>query len=402
MKRILLVIPAGGIGGMERLAENLFKTYQSEGYVVKVVKIIQQPSDIIGFGADEIALSTVDFSQMSSKQRYLFYFQIPVKLRKIIKKEQITHSISFGDMANLFSSLTGTSEYKIGSVHSLKSVELQHPNLFNRLTRIAYKSSYRSFNRLVCISQAIRKDLLENCGYRFPNNLDVIYNPHAISVYQQKAEEKMVEADLSIFEKPTVVFVGRITYQKAPWHLIAAFQLLKQKIADVQLVIIGDGVSEIEQKLHKQLDGYGIADAVHFLGLRSNPYPYFKAAQVVALSSFYEGTPNIIVESLAVGTPFVSTLSTDGITEMMTLDGQLVWSDDKLARTVTGIITPNFYNGDLTAPEQVAITENHHLMANALYEVLTTNTYREQVKLHQAEILKKYHIDLIAQAYLST
>ncbi len=128
MKNILLIIPYGGVGGIERLALNFYNHYVSKGYIVKVIKIIQLDSDIIHFGVDEIALSTKDFIKMPFINRLYFYCKIPFLIHKIIKKNKISHSISFGDMTNFFSSLSFTKEYKIGSIHSFKSIEFKEQN----------------------------------------------------------------------------------------------------------------------------------------------------------------------------------------------------------------------------------------------------------------------------------
>jgi len=86
MRKILLIMPYGSVGGMERLALNFYNQYREDGYEVKAVKIIQLQSDIIHFGTDEIALSTIDFNQMSFLRRFWFYIKIPFILRKLSSK----------------------------------------------------------------------------------------------------------------------------------------------------------------------------------------------------------------------------------------------------------------------------------------------------------------------------
>src|ERR1041384_141779 len=157
MKNILLIMPYGSVGGMERLALTFYDHYRSLGYKVKAVKFISLPEDIIHFGADEYALSHKDFNRFTFAKRMQFYLKIPKLLRKIIQKEQITHSIAFGDMANTFSSLTFTKEFKIASIHALKSVEFVNQTFLNRIFKLSYKTSYRNFDKVVCISQAIRE-----------------------------------------------------------------------------------------------------------------------------------------------------------------------------------------------------------------------------------------------------
>ena len=139
MKSILLFMPYGSVGGMERLAYTFYNKYKELGYKVYGVKIIGINSDIINFGEDEIALSLKDFVAYSKIDRIKFYLSIPFKLRQIIIDKKIDYTISFGDMANCFSALTKTKENKIASIHSLKSVEITKLTLMNKLFVKSYK-----------------------------------------------------------------------------------------------------------------------------------------------------------------------------------------------------------------------------------------------------------------------
>lgn len=98
IKNILLIMPYGSVGGMERLALNLYNEYKEKGYNVKALKFIKLDSDIINFGEDELYLKKSDFSSFSSFNRYKFYLQAPFLIRKIIKSYKIDYSIAFGDM----------------------------------------------------------------------------------------------------------------------------------------------------------------------------------------------------------------------------------------------------------------------------------------------------------------
>ena len=49
-KRILLLMPYGSVGGMERLALTFYNRMKKLGYKVKVVKLIKLEDDIILFG----------------------------------------------------------------------------------------------------------------------------------------------------------------------------------------------------------------------------------------------------------------------------------------------------------------------------------------------------------------
>src|SRR5690606_20941149 len=105
-----------------------------------------------------------------------------------------------------------------------------------------------------------------------------------------------------------------------------------------RLVFIGDGDADMTGYLQSLVDGYGIGEQVTFLGRRSNPYKYLANADVLALSSHYEGTPNVIVEAIALGVPVVSSHCTDGVVELMSTR-DVVGFDTPL-ELEAGIMTP--------------------------------------------------------------
>lgn len=400
MKNILLIMPYGSVGGMERLALNFYSHYKAQGYSVKAIKIIQLPSDIIHFGEDEIALSTLDFYEMSFAKRFWFYFKIPFLIRKIIKQNNILHSISFGDMANVFSSLSFTSEFKIASIHALKSVEFVTKSFLNTIFKLAFKTSYYFFDKVVCISQAIKKDLLENCGYKFKNNLQVIYNPHNVLDIERLASieiENQVENEL--FQNDVILFLGRLSAQKAPWHLIKSFSLLENKDNKIKLVLIGDGDINITNYLKELSEKLNIKQNVVFLGRKSNPYQYLKKAKVLALSSYYEGTPNVIVEAIATETPIVSSNCTDGILELMSIVENEQIEDFMI--TESGIITPNFFKGELSIPNNESITNEEIIFSKALKLVLFNENFKDKIIKNKSILLSKFNLERVANEYLS-
>lgn len=402
-KRILLMLPYGSVGGMERLALTFYEYYRSLGYFVKAVKFIKLESDIINFGADELFLSLKDFNGMSSQDRYLFYVRAPLALRKLIKKYKVTHSIAFGDMANLFSSLTFTREYKIGSVHALKSVELSSPTVFNKIIRFGFRSSYKNLDKLVCISKSIKEDLIVNCNYSF-NNLQVIYNPHPIKKLIALSSEPIIDPqELELFQGETILFLGRLSVQKSPWHLIHAFNILAASRKDARLLFIGDGDQQVMKYIKTLTAHLNIEKRVIFLGRRNNPYPYLKKVSCLALTSNYEGTPNVIVEAIALGTPVVTSFCTAGILELMSTDEALRYDNEGILETEAGIVTPNFYEGTLDMPKSFKNqpSDKERVFAKALGTVLEATKNRISMVIKQELLLKKFDLLTIAKQYLT-
>jgi len=149
----------------------------------------------------------------------------------------------------------------------------------------------------------------------------VIYNPHNIKQIELLTQEVLDSpSEEALFSKKVVLFLGRLSLQKAPWHLIKAFSLLQNDEDSIQLVFIGDGDQHMTDYLDQLIEKLQITKNVVFLGRKSNPYKYLKKATVLALSSYYEGTPNVIVEAIATETPIVSSNCTGGIVELMSVN----------------------------------------------------------------------------------
>ncbi len=395
--RILIILPYGGVGGMERLALSFYNQYKKDGYYIKAVKFISLDNDIINFGDDEIKLSDRDYVDMTKIKRLTFNLGIPLKLRQLIKKHRITHSISFGDPANFYSSITLTKEFKIGSIHALKSVEMSNNSKLSKLTKFGFEKTYKNFDKLVCISKAIKEDLEDNCNYK-AKNLTVIYNPHDFKEILKLSQSPLSKEDRKLFDNDVILFLGRLSAQKSPWHLIKSFSLVLKKNPEAKLVFIGDGDLHIINHLEDLIASLQISDKIVFLGRKSNPYKYLVNSKILALSSHYEGTPNVIIEAICLNTPVVSSYCTKGISELMSL-GEVNIKNSNIA-VESGIITPNLFKGTLGIPQNNIFLEEEELFAQAMNEILENDNFSTKLSKHKTDLLKKFDLETVANEYL--
>ena len=107
-------------------------------------------------------------------------------------------------------------------------------------------------------------------------------------------------------ERKHFVAVGRFNRQKGFDMLIDAFIEVIKVRKDVDLFIVGDytlGGGEIYHNLMQKVVENGLGDLVHCVGYKDNPYAYLKNADCFVLSSRWEGLPNVLIESLYLGTP---------------------------------------------------------------------------------------------------
>jgi glycosyltransferase involved in cell wall biosynthesis len=113
---------------------------------------------------------------------------------------------------------------------------------------------------------------------------------------------------------PVVLAAGRLERQKDFPTLLRAFALLRAE-RPVRLVVLGEGAWR--ERLAALAATLGVAADVDLPGFQPNPYPFLARTRVFALSSRWEGSPNVLTEAMALGTPVVATDCPSGPREIL-------------------------------------------------------------------------------------
>lgn len=150
-------------------------------------------------------------------------------------------------------------------------------------------------------------------------------------------------------QPPTLLFVGRLTEKKRPDDAIKALAILRGQLGfDARLDLIG--VGPMEHELRRLTRTLPIEDSVQFLGecVRSEVAARMRTVAAVVLPSAMapdgdaEGTPVVLIEAQALGTPCISTRHA-GIPEVIARrnDDRLVdeRNVESLARTMLHCLT---------------------------------------------------------------
>lgn len=127
--------------------------------------------------------------------------------------------------------------------------------------------------------------------------------------------------------------VGRATPQKGFDRLIAAFAVLAPQFQSWKLAILGDGAGRSE--LLAQARALSLMDRVLLPGRVGNAGDWYAAADLFALTSRFEGFPNVLLEALAYGVPAVAVDCQTGPRDIVRheVDGLLVAQNDDRALT---------------------------------------------------------------------
>ena len=207
-----------------------------------------------------------------------------------------------------------------------------------------------AYDRIVFVSESNRKSFLKH----FPECADkssVVYNFIDTERISSLAAEPI---DAELFSKKTadqltVVLPSRLESQKAFHRMLDAAKILKDRGLNIEWLILGRGYEY--DSLRQKQERCGL-DNVHFLGFRHNPYPYMKAADLVAILSEYEGLALTVAEGLIAGTPVLST-RTGGIAEILSDEYGWIVENDLLS--IIDGLTAVYYDRKLTEEKRTAL-----------------------------------------------
>lgn len=194
------------------------------------------------------------------------------------------------------------------------SVEAKNSSQLSvRLSPLAARLSYPLADRVVAISKGVAVDLAKTICRPF-DKIDIIHGAIITPNLFQQAQEPIDHPWFEAGEPPVVIALGRLHKQKDFPTLIHAFAKVRQTLL-ARLMILGVGPEE--DNLKSLIHNLGIEKDVEMPGFFLNPYPYVARAGVFVLSSAWEGLSNILVETLALGTPIVSTDCPSGPSEVL-------------------------------------------------------------------------------------
>ena len=212
----------------------------------------------------------------------------------------------------------------------------QMSNFASLLQKFFYKYFSRFASTWVFLSEDLKTDFINL--FKLKINTFVISNSYDPSLIIEKSKinhdnEKILNEKKSKF---IISVVGRLADQKDPF--LALRTILKLKELNLNLVcnFIGDG--ELRGQLERFIEERNLKEIVFFKGYKSNPEFYIKHSNLVLITSRYEGIPNVLLESIALNTPIVTTSFISGPKELLLKYNYNYVSSDRNPETLCNLI----------------------------------------------------------------
>lgn len=352
--KILHVITSLSTGGAEKLMVDLLPRLRDLGNEVELLLFDGKRTSFYN-----------ELEQNGIKIHYLsiginVYNPLNIfKLVKYLKRYDVIHT--HNTVCQYFVPIS-----KIIAFSKCKLVTTEH-NTSNRrrkynLFRLIDRWIYSRYEKTICISDQAAINLREFIKIK-DSNICTIYNGVDISRF---ANAKSSEEIISNFTGLNLaIMVAGFRNQKDQPTLINAYKYLP---ANYHLILVGDGERRGEfEALIKELN---LNDRVHLLGLRTDVPELLKAADVVVMSSHYEGLSLSNIEGMASGNPFVAS-DVDGLREIT--DGY-------------GVLFPH---------------EDDKVLADVILKLSTDEEYRQSVIEKCKKRASQYDISNMVNAYFN-
>lgn len=228
---------------------------------------------------------------------------LQIKIRKIIKKEKFDFVILNTTLAAFHVRMA------LPKKNRPKVLNIVHGYLFSEADKSIKAKVLLFCERLLRKkTDAIAVMNAEDARIAEKNKLclgDVIMTSGmGATVAEAKFDREYIRRYTDTEGKFLLCFVGELSERKNQRFLICALPEIKLSVPNVVLALVGEGVEE--GHLRTLADKIGVSDSVCFIGQKSNPCDFMRAADLYVSASKIEGMPFNLIEALGCGVPILA------------------------------------------------------------------------------------------------
>ncbi len=304
MKKLPIFLNFSGNGGVEQMVLNLIRGFGDRGVAVELLAASRDGKLPALEGVRVMHLGRHTRLALPALVRYLRTERPPLLF---VAKDRAIRT------ALLARRLAAAETKIVGRLGTHLSQSLRHKSAWQRKLRcLPIQYWYPKADRLIAVSHGVAEDLRKTAKLS-RQQVTVIRNPTI-------TPEVFALAEMADYHPwlddavPVLLGVGRLTRQKGFDVLLKAFAQVRRR-RRCRLLILGEGRqrSNLQQQAHR----LGIDKDVAMPGFSSNPYAAMRRADLFVLPSRWEGSPNVLIEALALQLPVVAADCPSGPREIL-------------------------------------------------------------------------------------
>ena len=361
-RRLALVITGLEPGGAERALTQLALRINRELFQPLVISLQPRPTAAKCLMVDQLEAAEVPVEILNAQSKW----QIGSAVWRLSRRFQSLQPAivqSFLFHANVVAALAG----RLSGVPVVAGIRVADPSpARHRLERWIEPL----VKKVVCVSHSVAHFSAQTAGLP-RGKLSVIPNGVDVAKFRDALPADRHELGLPAQQR-FFIAIGRLDRQKGHDWLLPQMPAIFAQRPQHSLLIVGDGPER--KRLQAQTAELGLQQRVHFLGWRADVPQLLKLAEVLLLPSRWEGMPNVLLEAMAAGLPFVST-AVEGADEIAGLlqGDQVVNQGDAQAFTerVLAVTASSDYRMQLGKANQQRAEEHFSLalMAKAYEDI---------------------------------
>ncbi len=317
-KKVVFYIESMIVGGAEKVLIDLVNNLDSEKFDITVIALFKRSVySNYEFKFEDGFKPHIHYKYLidnTSDFKYKLFSRLYNRLPKsffykwLIKEKYDIEVAFYEGWPTDFVSYSNQKSRKIAWLHihqdHIYGINKDKAFVQNRL------SKYLLFDTIVGVSNDVCQSFKDIFHLE---NVQCVYNPIDDALVFRKSETSV---DTKKYQ-PYFLTIGRMSQQKGYERLINVAYKLKTEGYSFTIVMLGEGA--LKEKFIEQIKQYGLEQYVILLGHSSNPFPYLKQAQSLLMSSYHEGLSTVVIESLIVGTPVLTT-NCSGMQELIDND----------------------------------------------------------------------------------
>ncbi|MGE0642697.1 MAG: glycosyltransferase family 4 protein [Nitrospira sp.] len=309
MKPIVLAELAGsaGYGGGERYLELLFDRLDQSRFAPLL--ICPEPGPFVGkMIAKGVPTTVVQLTP-------LFNPLALIRLAFLLKREGVEILQTHGARANVYGRLASWLAgvpCVVSTVHN-SIRDYQVSSIRRLIYRVMLRATLSLTNRIICVSDALKRDVLTDCPTAAPLTTTV-WNGIDPIAFSRSNNRNTIRREWSVGNGPALLTVARLTEQKGHRFLIEALPGLLTEWPSLVCLFVGEG--ECRASLCALARERGVEQSCRFVGPKDNVKDWYAAADVMVLPSLSEGFPFVVLEALAMARPVVAT-AVNGVPEII-------------------------------------------------------------------------------------